>query len=479
MDLLVRRVLLLVTVLCLLQGCAITRPPKYAVDCEKSLNALGEPDSQVIRVAAQAHASRRVAMAAVKSDLESQAQALAPANILVLSSGGENGAYGAGYLVSWIDEKRDVKNGPPFALADADLITGVSAGAILANFAFIGKGLIKDPDGKVGTAVWQANQLFTTLSDQGTFGGHSYWRLITDSGFYETQKKRDLLASWITDDFIIAIDDASGRDPNDDKRPARKLYVGFLDLDYDRYYKVDLTDWAKQFAEAKRNHDDTRAEQIKACYRAAVDASSAIPMAFEPQFINGVMLVDGGTRWPLFLVSSLDGANPFKAREPASPLAPAEPPAQVVVFVHDTVGVLDPPTQGSYTSADIARRSLSVLEDNSMQASIRLLDDQAAQANIAKPRYLYAGWSMLQCQSETEVACADSVGFCRAMENCLSRLGATAEAQPGGSLIPACQFLPVALQGSPDKKQLTPEDVVALKSKAFDQREQARRCSTQ
>jgi hypothetical protein len=54
---------------------------------------------------------------------------LPPANFLAVSGGGDNGAYGAGLLVGWTERG----DRPEFKL-----VTGVSTGALIAPFAFLG-----------------------------------------------------------------------------------------------------------------------------------------------------------------------------------------------------------------------------------------------------------------------------------------------------------------------------------------------------
>ena len=54
----------------------------------------------------------------------------APANYLSLSGGGDDGAYGAGLLIGWADRG----DRPQF-----NLVTGISTGALIAPFAFMGK----------------------------------------------------------------------------------------------------------------------------------------------------------------------------------------------------------------------------------------------------------------------------------------------------------------------------------------------------
>ena len=55
--------------------------------------------------------------------------ALPPAHFLVVSGGGDNGAFGAGLLVGWTK----AGDRPEFKL-----VTGISAGALIAPFAFLG-----------------------------------------------------------------------------------------------------------------------------------------------------------------------------------------------------------------------------------------------------------------------------------------------------------------------------------------------------
>jgi hypothetical protein len=51
-------------------------------------------------------------------------------NVLAISGGAEDGAFGAGLLVGWSDAG---------ARPSFDLVTGVSSGALIAPFAFFGK----------------------------------------------------------------------------------------------------------------------------------------------------------------------------------------------------------------------------------------------------------------------------------------------------------------------------------------------------
>lgn len=55
-------------------------------------------------------------------------------DILVISGGGAKGAFGAGFLEGW----GTVADGP-MARPELDMVTGVSTGALIAPYAFIGR----------------------------------------------------------------------------------------------------------------------------------------------------------------------------------------------------------------------------------------------------------------------------------------------------------------------------------------------------
>ena len=78
-------------------------------------------DIQAIMMAGEPKAEARLAFAAEKRP--------SVANLLAISGGAEDGAFGAGLLVGW----SDAGTRPMF-----DLVTGVSSGALIAPFAFLG-----------------------------------------------------------------------------------------------------------------------------------------------------------------------------------------------------------------------------------------------------------------------------------------------------------------------------------------------------
>jgi predicted acylesterase/phospholipase RssA len=107
-----------------------------------------------------------------------------PLSILALSSGGASGAFGAGALVGWT--RRGTR--PEFAV-----VTGVSAGALVAPLAFLGPAW----DGRM-TAI------FTTGATNGLFRARGLGAVF-GSSVYSPEPLRRLIERYADDDMIAAI----------------------------------------------------------------------------------------------------------------------------------------------------------------------------------------------------------------------------------------------------------------------------------
>lgn len=195
-------------------------------------------------------------------------------NILVLSAGGQFGAFGAGFLKGW---GALGQNAQPFPRDQINVVTGVSTGAVLATHAFLG-----------GKWDQEAYYLYTHIDADDVYDQRSVLSLIWANSFFDTKNKDRLIA----DHVAPLIDEVRINTFKD-----RKLMVGAVDLDDGRFVRINLTDLA---ASDEKNRDS--------CYAEAVGASSAIPVAFQPKFIDKKMLVDGGARVHLFL-NNLDASH--------------------------------------------------------------------------------------------------------------------------------------------------------------------------
>ena len=189
-------------------------------------------------------------------------------NVLSLSAGGEHGAYGAGLLAGW------AQAGPakPIHPRDITVVTGVSTGALIATHAYLGR-------------FDDITKIYTSLSGPQIYKENGLFSLLTSNALTDTSGKDRIISSLVTKELIDAVaSEASAR-------PQRKLLVGAVDLDSGEFLKINLTQLA----------GDTSAPNREKCYEAALGAASAIPVVFSPIFVDGRMLVDGGTRHHAFI----------------------------------------------------------------------------------------------------------------------------------------------------------------------------------
>jgi predicted acylesterase/phospholipase RssA len=191
--------------------------------------------------------------------------------ILAISGGGANGAYGAGLLKGWSKEGTR----PLFKV-----ITGVSTGAIIAVFAFLGK----DYDAEL-------ERYYTTMSIEDVMTRKfPFISLLGDSLASNLPLERKI--SNTIDGKIIAKIAA-------EHRRGRRLFIGTANLDAERFVIWDMG------AIACRG-------DVK-LFRKVILASTAIPVIFPPTIfhveVNGKtydeMHVDGGALTQVFVTFKL------------------------------------------------------------------------------------------------------------------------------------------------------------------------------
>lgn len=181
----------------------------------------------------------------------------ADVNYLALSGGGADGAFGAGVLNGWSS-----------TLPEFQVVTGISAGAVLATHAFVGD---VAPLQKFGN-IRESELVGKTLLP-----------FLFSPAYYSNKPLRELMDGLITDAHLAEVANKAGKS---------LLAVGVVSLDSGRFVSVNLTEIASLWL-AATGEDRKR---YRKWYVEAVVASAAIPLAMPPSYLSCEMMVDGGVR---------------------------------------------------------------------------------------------------------------------------------------------------------------------------------------
>ena len=230
---------------------------------------LNDPKSPITSAQAQASVDARVTdFLGDFGDLMNDRKAT---NLLALSGGGANGAYGGGLIYGW----SEAGTRPVF-----DVVTGVSTGALAAPFAFLG------PD-------WdeELRRAYTSGQSDSLISARSFAAAFNPS-LFSSRKLHDLVDSYVTPELLAAIarEHATGR----------RLLVVTTNLDTQESVIWDMG------VIASRGDDDSRN-----LFRNVLVASASIPGVFPPVLLPGLtdqgevlleMHVDGGVNMPYLAV---------------------------------------------------------------------------------------------------------------------------------------------------------------------------------
>ncbi|MGH6932234.1 MAG: patatin-like phospholipase family protein [Dongiaceae bacterium] len=209
---------------------------------------------------------------------------LPAAEALAISGGGDNGAFGSGVLVGWTE----AGDRPEF-----ELVTGVSTGALLAPFAFLGP----DYDREL-------RDVYTTVSADEIFIERGIIGAIYGDALSDTTPLWKLISKYFTDTMMTAI--------AAEYQKGRLLLIGSTNLDAQR-----PTIW-NVGAIAASGHPGAL-DLVRNILR----ASSAIPGFFQPVMIDvevdgkpyQELHVDGGAIAQMFLYPPNIDPNKIAHRE--------------------------------------------------------------------------------------------------------------------------------------------------------------------
>ncbi len=195
-------------------------------------------------------------------------------DILAISGGGSKGAYGIGLLNGW-DDAGDL---PTFKL-----VTGISTGALIAPFAFLG-----------GEYLDIVAKFYTNVSDEDVFKKKSLSNIIYSDSVSSSQPLQTLIREIINEEFIKKV--------AEEHKKGRRLFIGTTNLDASRLVIWNMGHIA-----------EIGGERALELFQKVMVASASVPVALPPVYIsvevNGKvydeMHVDGGLSVEVFFYGAI------------------------------------------------------------------------------------------------------------------------------------------------------------------------------
>src|SRR5215471_11476866 len=236
-------------------------------------------------------------------------------NILSLSGGGQNGAFGAGLLIGW----RESGKRPEF-----DIVGGVSTGALLATHALLG----------TPADDAQLEQMYTQITKKDVYIDRPILSLAAGAdSLADTAPLRALIAKHITAETLERVAAAY--------RNNRILVVGTTNIDYSRTWVWNMSQIAK--------------DGNLALYRDVLLASASFPIVFPPVEIDGHLFVDGAACSNV-VIAGMGGTE----RPPPPLYGPG------TVYLVDNGLLHSPPEALRRRIGPVAATTVSVMMDQSM-----------------------------------------------------------------------------------------------------------------
>jgi len=247
------------------------------------------------------------------------------ANLLAISGGAEDGAFGAGLLAGW----SDTGTRPTF-----DLVTGVSSGALIAPFAFLGR----ERDN-------QLREIFTKYGRKDIFT-YNVPGLLEGTALADDAPLAKLIAKYVDESFLQEI--------ARERMKGRILLIGTTNLDTQRPVLWDMGRIAM-----------SNNREAMTLFRKILLASATLPGVFPPVRIQvrvggqnyDELHVDGGVTRQVFIAPSIFSFVSHDQRVGRSAATPR-------LFVIRN-GKIDPEWQSvSENVLSITQRSISTLIKN-------------------------------------------------------------------------------------------------------------------
>ncbi len=241
----------LVSTALVLAGCASLERNPVPPELVASASIPGLPDVRAVAGAESEAMQRDLALSFEQdseADFPAEADGIARYPLLAISGGGANGAFGAGLLNGWTATGKR----PVFKI-----VTGVSTGALMAPFVFLG------PD--YDTTL---REFYTTTRSEDIFvRGSMLRRLLSGESLADTGPLQAIIARIVDEPMLRKVAEAH--------ESGRRLYIGTTNLDTQQFVVWNMGRIAAS------GHPDALS-----LFRQIMLASASIPVAFPPVFFD-------------------------------------------------------------------------------------------------------------------------------------------------------------------------------------------------
>jgi predicted acylesterase/phospholipase RssA len=272
----------------------------------------------------------------------------ATVDVLVISGGGDWGAFGTGFLLGWGQTADPASRRPLF-----DVVSGVSTGALIAPFAFLGT----DADLRTVDDLYR-----NPKSDWVRPRGLLYF-MPDNASFAEVPGLEREVNTFINMDFARRVAEES--------RHGRLVMVNTTNLDDGSQLTFR---WGLAAQRAVKDGNVKRLQDI-------LLASSGIPGAFPPREVDNFLLVDGAVTSNIIYGGAMKREDSFAATYRRT--YPGETPPKVRYWVILNNYAVAQPKTVQKTWPSVIERSLEVAVRASTTVALRHL---YAMAEITKLR---------------------------------------------------------------------------------------------
>lgn len=267
-----KKTLLSLFLLLFFWGCSTKRPPALPAEHAQHL-PWGAIDLDISSNEAYSIKKSLGNILIKKANRYSGSDGPVPFDILTLTGGGSRGAFGTGLLVGWTD-RGDIPN--------FDIITGISTGAVMAPFIFLG-----------GDELKKVEHFYTKMHTEDIYKD-SRFNFFGDGYIMHARPLKKLFSQNFDKAFLdkVALEHKKGR----------RLYIGTTNMDTGQLIVWDMG------AIASSNRSDKYERFTDIIY-----ASTALPVYLPPQYMKVEideqeyyqMHVDGGIYSQVFMIGLL------------------------------------------------------------------------------------------------------------------------------------------------------------------------------